>query len=103
MIVEEADAATDVQQANIGYSIEFCSQMLDHPRLGLDEELVLQAREIDRSLDHLAVVASVLIEALHGSDSAHHRFQGGATDAQSRSSACLSRIVSTHCQKPTCW
>src|SRR5262249_16823228 len=33
---------------------------------------------------------------------AHHRFQGGAPDNHSRSSPCLSRNVSMHCQKPSC-
>ena len=36
---------------------------------------------------------------VHG---AHHRFQGGVPDSHSRSSPCLSRSVSMHCQNPSC-
>ena len=33
---------------------------------------------------------------------AHQRFHGGAPASHSRSSPCLSRSVSMHCQKPSC-
>src|SRR5262249_2921829 len=67
IIMNGTDPTADVQQADVRGSIKFSGQLLDDPGLGLDEKVILQPHEIDRSLDYIPVIASELTEGLHRS------------------------------------